>query len=120
MFVITEGYCACKCNYLLYCSILGGKIYRAPSFCPVQRARVQTCTASPTQAKYGTTIKSGQRLTCTVKTKYHYKLLYLDASTLQEILADVSAVVFNRVLVDELLAHNRPFLLKTRRDFSFL
>lgn len=47
-------------------------------------------------------------------------LLYLDASTLQEILADVSAIVFNCVLIDELLAHNWTFLLKTRGIFSFL
>lgn len=33
-------------------------------------------------------------------------LLYLDASTLQKILADVSAVVLNCVLIYELLAHN--------------
>lgn len=47
------------------------------------------------------------------------KVVYLDASTLQEVLADVAAVVFHRVLVDELLAHDRPLLLKTRH-FSFL
>lgn len=33
-------------------------------------------------------------------------LLYLDASTLQKILADVSTVVLNCVLIYELLAHN--------------
>lgn len=44
---------------------------------------------------------------------------YLDASALQEVLADVAAVVFNRVLVDELLAHDRPLLLKAGH-FSFL
>lgn len=46
-------------------------------------------------------------------------LLYLDASTLQKILADVSTVVLNCVLINELLAHNYPFLLETR-TFSFL
>lgn len=44
---------------------------------------------------------------------------YLDASTLQKILADVSTVVLNCVLIYELLAHNKPFLLETR-TFSFL
>lgn len=44
---------------------------------------------------------------------------HLDASALQEVLADVAAVVFNRVLVDELLAHDRPLLLKAGH-FSFL
>lgn len=29
--VQSEGYCACKCNDLLYCSILGGKTYKVPS-----------------------------------------------------------------------------------------
>lgn len=33
-------------------------------------------------------------------------LLYLDAPALQKILADVSTVVLDCVLVDELLAHN--------------
>lgn len=44
---------------------------------------------------------------------------HLDASTLQEVLADVAAVVFDRVLVDELFAHDWSLLLETRH-FSFL
>ena len=47
-------------------------------------------------------------------------LLYLDAATLQEVLADVSTIVFNCMLIDELLAHDWSFLLKARGVFSFL
>lgn len=47
-------------------------------------------------------------------------VLYLDASALQEILANVSPVVFHCVLVDELFAHYQSFLLKTGRIFSVL
>lgn len=46
-------------------------------------------------------------------------LPYLNAATLQEVLADVSSIVLYGMLVDELLAHNWPFLLKAR-DFSIL
>ncbi len=52
--------------------------------------------------------------------KITQELQYLDTPTLKEILADVSTIVFNRVLVDKLLAHNWPFLLKTGRIFSLL
>lgn len=45
-------------------------------------------------------------------------LSYLDASALQKVLADVSTIVLNCVLIYELLAHNQPFLLKT--TFSIL
>lgn len=45
---MTEGYCACKYSYLLCCSILGGKIYKALSSYLAQHVHVQTCTDPPT------------------------------------------------------------------------
>lgn len=47
-------------------------------------------------------------------------MTYFDAATLQEVFADVSAVVFHRVLVDELLGHDGPFLLEASNPFPLL
>lgn len=52
--------------------------------------------------------------------KKQLKSTHLNAATLQEVLADVSSVVLNCVLVDELLAHDWSFLLKAGGHFSIL
>lgn len=100
LFTIIEGYCACKYNYLLCCSIPGGKIYKAPFSCPGQRAHAQTCTDPPARKN-----KAGRK-GFSIVNLFKVLLLYLDASALQKILADVSTVVLDCVLIYELLAHN--------------
>lgn len=45
---------------------------------------------------------------------------YLDAAPLQEVFADVSTVVLDCVLIDELLAHDRSFLVKAWWVLSIL
>lgn len=102
LFTIIEGYCACKYSYLLCCSIPGGKIYKAPFSCPAQRAHAQTCTDPPSRKDQAG--RKGPQLSYSVINLFYY--YYLDAPALQKILADVSTVVLNCVLIYELLAHN--------------
>lgn len=49
--VYGKGYCACKCSCLLYCSILGGRIYKAPFSYQVPQAHVQTYTVPPVKTQ---------------------------------------------------------------------
>lgn len=104
LFTILEGYCACKYNYLLCCSIPGGKTYKAPFSCLAQRAHAQTYTDPP--ARKNKAGRKGPQLSFSIMNLFKVLLLYLDASALQKILADVSTVVLNCVLIYELLAHN--------------
>lgn len=50
--------------------------------------------------------RKGPQLRSSIMNLFKVLLPYLDASALQKVLADVSTVVLNRVLIYELLAHN--------------
>lgn len=55
-----------------------------------------------------------------LKYKQTSKKTYFNASALDEIFTDVSAIVFNRVLIDKLLAHDWTFFLETLLALYFL
>lgn len=48
------------------------------------------------------------------------KLAYFDASTLEEIFTNVPPIVFNRMLINEFLAHDWTLLLETGWTFRIL
>lgn len=49
-----------------------------------------------------------------------FVIAYFDASTLKEIFTNVPPIVFNRMLINEFLAHDWTLLLETGRAFRFL